>query len=33
MYDGKEDEKFTLPKFYNEQGENCFVNLLFMFIK
>ena len=33
MYDGKKDEKFMLPKFYNEQGENISVNLLFMFIK
>lgn len=22
MYDGKEDEKFMLPKSYNEQGDN-----------
>ena len=29
-YGGKEHEKIVLPKFYNEQGENIYMNLIIL---
>lgn len=32
-YGGKEHEKIVLPKFYNERGENIYMNIITLHIE